>query len=88
MSTTCLHLGRRARLGISCSLVAAAHVVGQVLCWPCQGNILGWHDQCLLRKVHGLLVGKDDEASGAMRAICSHLHVFRSWSAMEDVKRR
>ena len=44
--------------------------------------------ECLLRQVHGLLVGKDDEASGAMRAICSHLHVFRSWSAMEDVKRR
>ena len=49
---------------------------------------LSWQHHCLLRQVHGLLVGKDDEASGAMRAICSHLHVFRSWSAMEDVKRR
>ncbi|KAK9838520.1 hypothetical protein WJX81_004867 [Elliptochloris bilobata] len=38
-------------------------------------------------QVHGLLVGKDDEASEAMRVICSHLHVFRSWSAVEDVKR-
>jgi len=43
---------------------------------------------CALRQVHGLLVGKDDRASDAMTAICSHLHVFRSWSAVEDVGRR
>ncbi len=69
------------------SLVAAAHVQARfVLATPRQ--LLSWQYRCLRPQVHGLLVGKDDEASGAMRAICSHLHVFRSWSAMEDVKRR
>lgn len=48
-----------------------------------------WHSGAgALRQVHGLLVGKDGEASDAMTAICSHLHVFRSWSAVEDVGRR
>lgn len=62
--------------------------VRSCLCWLYSNNCFSWHIVCMLRQVHGLLVGKDDEASGAMRAICSHLHVFRSWSAMEDVKRR
>ena len=38
--------------------------------------------------MHGLLVGKETEPSDAMTAICSHLHVFRSWNAVEDGKRQ
>ena len=33
-------------------------------------------------EVHGLLVGRGDEPSEAVRAICSHVHVFKSWSAV------
>ena len=32
-------------------------------------------------EVHGLLVGRAD-SSPAMEAICTHLHVFQSWSAV------
>jgi uncharacterized protein with von Willebrand factor type A (vWA) domain len=32
-------------------------------------------------EVHGLLVGRSD-TTPAMQAICSHLHVFQSWSAV------
>ena len=32
-------------------------------------------------EVHGLLVGQQD-STPAMQDICTHLHVFKSWSAV------
>lgn len=36
--------------------------------------------QSLGLEVHGLLVGRN--VTPAMEALCSHLHVFRSWSVV------
>lgn len=36
--------------------------------------------QALGLEVHGLLVGRN--VTPAMQALCSHLHVFRSWSVV------
>ena len=33
-------------------------------------------------EVHGLLVGRDDEGGRAMQDLCTHLHHFKSWTAI------
>lgn len=38
-------------------------------------------------RVHGLLVGRDDTVSDGVAAICTDVHVFRSWGAVRAAEK-
>jgi hypothetical protein len=42
-------------------------------------QVKNFHDELGL-EVHGLLVGT--QVTDAMKALCTHIHMFKSWSAV------